>query len=336
MEQIKNHNKMSKPNKLLAGFLFLYISYFIVVLNLCSYIRGIEHVTDTAIFDLEITYQTILFLIALVWLTYEIGKGSDWLRYYLLIFIIAAIPRLWFELGTNLFLLDMVPSFQLGVHKSSIIDLLHKIIPLVSAILGLLLLFSKDSSNWFKQVKQSNSYKKTISNSIKISSICFYFAYGITVLSYVIFLYEKIPSSRAFTFFYLLGCLLLSTCTINILFIYAISKGRKLLGIIYLMVIFISQLSCFIHLAADLNFYNTFLQARPYNFSFGMIFGFIQIPIQLIAFILFFQNDIINQFRKLLKYNSQMRLSLLLISFSLGSVLQKSLMKIHIKRLLQI
>jgi len=70
MEQTIVQYKIPKPNKLLAGFLFLYISYFIVVLNLCSYIRGIEYVTDTAIFDLKITYQTILFLIVLVWLTY--------------------------------------------------------------------------------------------------------------------------------------------------------------------------------------------------------------------------------------------------------------------------
>ena len=95
-----------------------------------------------------------------------------------MIFIIVGIPRLWFELGTNLFLLDMVPSFQLGVHKSSIIDLLHKIIPLVSAILGLLLLFSKDSSNWFKQAKQVNSYKKLSVIQLKFHRYAFRMIFG--------------------------------------------------------------------------------------------------------------------------------------------------------------
>jgi len=304
MEQIKNHNKITKPTKLLAGFLFLYLAYFMVVLSLISYVWGVEQANSSEKLDLLITYQTVLFLIVQIWLTFNIIKGINWSRYYLLIFIVAGIPKLWFD-GVPVFYFHSSSwffkhrhSFYIDFYKTTAIELIHGLVPFVFIIIGLIFLFCKDSSSWFKQVKQSGVYKKTISNSVKASSMCFYSAYGISILSYIIFLCVKIPSNSTFVFLYLLGFLLFIIISINIFFIYAINKGSKLVGIIYLVFVAVTQVSCYIHFTTHFDLHDLFLAARPYNLGFGVILGYIQIPIQVTGFIFLFQNDIVKCFSK--------------------------------------
>ena len=307
MGQAVVQNKIPKPNKLLTGLLFLSIAYFMVVLSISSYVWGIEQVNSSEKLELLITYQTVLFLIVQIWLTYNIIKGINWSRYYLLIFVVVGIPKLWFD-GVPFFYFHSGSwffkaghSFYIDFYKATAIELVHGLVPFVFVIIGLIFLFSKDSSNWFKQVKESGKHNKTMCKSVKVSSICFYSAYGISILSYIIFLCLKIPSDSSFIFLYLLAFLLFIIISINIFFIYAISNGSKLIGIIYLVFLTAAQISCYVNLTTYNDVHNLFLAARPYNLVFGVILGYIQIPIQIAGFIFLFQNDIVKCFSKLLK-----------------------------------
>ena len=299
--------RIPRPNKLITGLLFLCIAYFMDALGMSSYVWGIEQVNSSEKFDLLITYQAVLFLIVLIWLTYYIIKGINWSRYYLLIFVVISTPKLWFD-GVPIFYYHSDAwffkpghSFYLTSYTASVIEFMHCLVPFAFIIIGLIFLFCKDSSGWFRQVKQSESYKKNTSNLIKASSICFYSAYGISILSYIIFLWIKIPSSSTFSFLYLLGFLLLIIISINFFFIYAISRGSKFVGIIYLIFIALTQISSSIHFTTYfLELHDLFLSARPYNLNFGSILGYIQIPLQLAGFILLFQNNIVKCFSKLL------------------------------------
>jgi len=95
----------------------------------------------------------VLNLTGTLWLTYLIFKGKNWARYYILIYIIVSvIPAACYHLYVNFFIHSRL-SLENGIH-------------LVFVFMSFYFLFSKDSSLYFKQVKQSVSNKLRVGNNL--------------------------------------------------------------------------------------------------------------------------------------------------------------------------
>ena len=264
-----NEKKNSKPGKLIAAFVFLFILYFIIILNMLKWLIILPpHLT---IFSTIIYFA--LFIAVVLWLTYLTYKGINWARFFLLYFYIIN---------------NILGFLQFISYKFQIDLLLQYIIVHFLMVIAFLLLFSKESSSWFRQVKQIESRKNIISRKYKISSICLYTALCINILQFIPILSKK----NIFVIFSLHYHCALHYClsiiiSINILFIIAIKKGSRLAGIIYIAFIILTGTNMLIYA----NFNNHFL-------SFWSI---IVISIQVIAFIILFQTEIMGFYCKLIR-----------------------------------
>jgi len=162
------------------------------------------------------------------------------------------------KLGTFLpvvfFIIYCIIGFQQFIScKFQIDSLLHDIVEHFLIVLGLLLLFSKESSCWFKQVKQKESSKNIVSRKYKISSNFLYAALCINILKFII----------------------------------AVRKGSRLAGIIYIAFIIFTETNILIYA----NFNNPILS----------LWSIIVISIQVLAFIVLFQTEIMGFYSKLIK-----------------------------------
>ena len=216
----------------------------------------------------------ILYFASLVWLFILIFKGHNWARFYILIYFIVLSPQFIYFLTTL---------------KMSLNSILQISFTVFLQVLGLLLLFSSESSNWFKQVKQRRNIKKIVSRKYKITSTMFYIALGISCLHSIIIAEY---SSAVDIFFYNLirvnNFSLIVPFTINILFIIAIGKGSRLAGSIFLVFIVFTE---------------SILGSTLFGYYVSPLFSIwnILILIQVIAFIILFQLDIVCFYNKLTK-----------------------------------
>ena len=264
-----NENIIPKPPKLITAIIFLYITYFMNILNM-----GLKIITPSFQSSMFIIINnTILLLIIVIWLTYLISKGNNWARFFLLILFI---------------ILSISFAEQIIHFKRPIGTQLQNIILIVLGILCFLLLFSKESSTWFKLIKKSRNRKNLVNNKFKISSICLYFALSINVLHFLtaetkVIFYGSRGLNDIIYYFY---CLTI-TVAMNLLFIISIKKGSKLAGIIYLALIIIAE-------STDISIFGYFIN------SFLSLWN-IRVVLLVIAFIVLFQTEIISFFNKLIK-----------------------------------
>ncbi len=103
-------------------------------------------------------YGNLIILPVAVWLYFMIGKGKNWARITLLIYVILEIL---FTIGLLGF--SFVMRYHL-VHAPSLSDFLMRISPEilqdVFQIVGLTLLFGRASSDWFKAIKNRSQQAK--------------------------------------------------------------------------------------------------------------------------------------------------------------------------------
>ncbi len=270
-----NQNKVDKPDNLIAAIIYLSIAGIIGLLNVTIYL-WFDQLKGPDSSLLEYACWRILYLVDLIWLIYAICKGYNWSRFHLLILEIV-------------FLAFLITHLFHHYHIKPVLAL-HILIHISFILIGLFLLFKRETSNWFKHVKQLGSDMYDVSSIFNISSKCLYIALGIGVLNYLIFTWNTLPNNINYCFFFSLATELMVIGMLNILFIRKIRSGSKLAGIIYFLVMVLAQTSQFTPIQALL------VNFKPMLYCQGLL-EFIQIAIQLTAFIFLFQKDIINSFR---------------------------------------
>jgi len=280
--------KINRPDKLVAAVIFLLIAQGTHILNVGIVLWYTPLLHYSGMNALITINFIVLNLTGTLWLTYLIFKGKNWARYYILIYIIVSvIPAACYHLYVNFFIHSRL-SLENGIH-------------LVFVFMSFYFLFSKDSSLYFKQVKQSVSNKLRVGNHFRISSICFYVGYCISVLILMIDSYDGVFERILFSSSYLAEMffsadiivmvitMIMKTGTVNILFIYAINKGSKIAGIIYLVAIINSTFTKFLFLG---------LSPMPERPLFSL--WSLRVTIQVIGFILLFQKDVIYFLNKII------------------------------------
>lgn len=271
--------RINRPDKLIAAIIFLLISQSMHILNVGIILWNAQlHYSGM---NALITFNFIVLNLAgSLWLTYLVFKGKNWARYYILVYIIVSVmPASFYNMYVNILSYPVLA--------------LHNGIHLAFVLISFYFLFSKNSSLWFKQLKQSVDRKLRVSNNFRISSICLYAAYIIAVLILMIDCYNGDFEKELFNSNYLAEMffsadllvmvitMMMKTGTVNILFIYSINKGSKLAGIIYLAAIVNSTFTFFLFLGYS---------PIPANPLFSL--WSLRVTIQVIAFIVLFQKDV--------------------------------------------
>ncbi len=272
-ENIIALNRVEKPAKLTAAIIFLSFSYFLHALN-----RSIDLSNITGITQYYVVNILVLGLVCVTWLTYLINKGKNWARLFLLIYFIFLIPR--------------VINDMFNYVTFDPIAYAHQCVQVVFLILGIIFLFSKESSNWFKSIKLEKNNTHAVCRSYKVSSIFFYISLGLAGLNmFTVFhgwqAFDKFISHSSFNFISFVIENALMSFAINILFIQAIRNGSKLAGVIYLALIV---------LAAYVKDYAIILGFVPYPFFYPWV---TRIVLQIVAFIILFQKDIVSVYNRL-------------------------------------
>jgi len=274
---VMNKSKIPKPNKLTAAIIFLYLSYCTNLLNDC--IDFLSTLMDLNLYAItSIIIVIILDLTCLVWLTYLICKGKAWIRIFLLFYIIVCLPSPVYYLFIDI-LFDPIAS-------------LHQAVQLIFLIIGFFLLFSKESSNWFDEVKLVKAKTKKVEWNFKLSSICFYISYSIACINLIRFYFgddllsnpDRYLSFRHISF--IIEAIIIVT-TFNLLFIQTIRKGSKIAGVLYLLYIIVTT-----------SFKQYFAASRYIDYPYTSTFV-IWTSIQVIAFTILFHKDIIRLLYKL-------------------------------------
>jgi hypothetical protein len=265
-----SQNRIEKPGKLIAALIFLYFSYFLHVLN-----RAIDLNNIPEIKHYYIANVMLVGLIVVIWITYLIINGKNWARYFLLIYCILLIPRLINDLFNYI-------TFEPVTYA-------HQCVQLVFVLSGFSLLFSKDSSKWFKKVKLKKTKTHIVSWNYKISSICLYCSYSLGLSSIIILFssrqaFDDYYSYLSYNYISFIFENIVVALALNVLFIQTIRNGSKLAGIIYF--------SLFI-LAAYAKRYFLILGfvANPFFFPWIM-----RIILQIVAFVILFHKDIVTLF----------------------------------------
>jgi hypothetical protein len=279
MDQQFAQNQKIKPDKFLAAIIFLSISYGLEVLNVVLFLfKKYPYALGDNVY---ITSNFILLnLFALVWLTTLVWKGHNWARFYLLFYLVISNP-------------STVYHFYYKLSSEPIVSL-YNFIHLVFMIVGLYLLFCKDTSTWFKQTKKRERKKTSIGRNFFISSICFYIAWGVGVLDLLIhnfgeyFAGTDVEIIYIFQIFFsvnlifMLVLLVVKTGTLNILFIHTIGKGSKLAGLIYIALTILDTSYTYFLFLGDI----TTFQAPIISLLY------LKILIQIVASIILFQKEI--------------------------------------------
>ena len=266
---------IEKPTKLIAAIIFLCLSYFLHALNRSIDLNNIPDIKHYVIVNI-----IVMGLVCVIWMTYLISKGKNWSRFFLLIYFIFLIPRVVYN------------TFNYVIYEH--ITYAHLCVQVLFLVVGFILLFSKESSLWFKKIKIENNNTHSVCWNYKVSSIFFYLSYSIVVYSaFFISRGTNVPffdsiSHYKFNYITFIYQNVVMALVLNILIIQSIRNGSKLAGVIYFVLIVIAVYAK--HYCLLLGF-----ASDPLFINWIM-----RVSLQIVAFIILFQKDIYRLFNFIL------------------------------------
>ncbi|HTY25989.1 MAG TPA: ankyrin repeat domain-containing protein [Desulfomonilaceae bacterium] len=130
-------------------------------------ITYLMHVSSFHFQTMWVMHGDVVIVPIAAWLFYMIGKGKNWARMTLLVFVI--LETLVFAL--SLLMIGLLPRSGFSPLSLSgfLIDACPTILQHVLQVVAVTLLFGRVSSNWFKAMKASNRKPRTTSRTVKVA-----------------------------------------------------------------------------------------------------------------------------------------------------------------------
>ena len=121
----------TKPAKIRTAVVLMYI---VVIIGIARTAMTVMRHIDVRTPDLYIISKGLIYVVS-IFLIYQIGKGSNWARWALLVIFAIAIP------------LGVLPTFDSIEHNP--VHALLGIVQLAAFVVAVFLLFQRQSSEWF-------------------------------------------------------------------------------------------------------------------------------------------------------------------------------------------